>query len=73
MIIKNNYNDKDVNPLSDYNGIGKGSNSLDKKFELEREGFVRENLDNGVIQDIINSDHEYEEDDSKEDKWSFFR
>ena len=73
MIIKNNYNDKDVNPLNNYNGIGKGSNSLDKKFEMEREGFIPKNLENGVIQDIINSDHEYEEDDSKEDKWSFFR
>ncbi len=73
MIIKNNYNDKDVNPLNNYNGIGKGSNSLDKKFEMEREGFIPENLENGVIQDNINSDHEYEEDDSKEDKWSFFR
>ena len=73
MIIKNNYNEKNVNPLNNYNGIGKGSNSLDKKFEMEREGLIPENLENGVIQDIINSDHEYEEDDSKEDKWSFFR
>lgn len=73
MIIKNNYNEKNVNPLNNYNGIGKGSNSLDKKFEMEREGLIPENLDNGVIQDIINSDHEYEDDDTKEDKWSFFR
>ena len=75
MIIKNNFNEKDVEPLKDYHSIGKGSDSLDKKFEMEKEGFIPENMDNKVIQDIINSDHEYDEDDNDDnkDKWNFFR
>ena len=74
MIIKNNFNEKNVNPLDNYQGIGKGSDSLDKKFEMEKNGFIRENLDNKVIQDIINSDHDYsDDDDTNEDKWDFFR
>ena len=74
MIIKNNFNEKDVNPLKDYHSIGKGSDSLDKKFEMQKEGFILENMDNKVIQDVINSDHVFEEDDDeKEDKWDFFR
>ena len=73
MIIKNNFNDKDASPLKDYQGIGKGSNSIDKKIQEEQEGFIKENIENNVIQDIINNDYEYEDDDKKEDKWNFFR
>ena len=74
MIIKNNFNEKDVDPLKDYHSIGKGSDSLDKKFERQNEEYIPENMDNKVIQDIINSDHEYEDDNSEnEDKWKFFR
>ena len=73
MIIKNNFNEKSTNPLSGYHGIGKGRDSLDHKMELEKEGFIPENMDNSVIQDIINSDHEYDVDDKEEDKWDFFR
>lgn len=74
MIIKNNFNDKDVSPLNDYQSIGKGSESLDRKFEMDQEGFIPENMDNKVIQDVINRDSDYDEDNNeKEDKWSFFR
>jgi len=74
MIIKNNFNSKNVDPLTNYQKIGKGSNSLDRKLDLERQGFIKENLDNKVIQDIIKSDTEYEEDnDNNKDKWDFFR
>ena len=72
MIIKNNFNEKDVNPLKDYHSIGKGSDSLDKKFEMQKEGFILENIDNRVIQDIIDIQHEFEDDDEKKDKWDFF-
>ena len=74
MIIQNNFNSKDANHLKDYQGIGKGSHSLDKKFELEKEGFIRENLNNKVIQDVLSKDTEYDTGEEKEnDKWDFFR
>ena len=74
MIIRNNFNERDSTPLKDYHEIGKGSSSLDRKFEREKEGFIEKNMDNKVIQDIMDSDHEYnEDDDQKEDKWKFFR
>ena len=71
MIIKNNFNEKDINPLDDYSGIGKGSHSLDKEFELEKEGFIKENMENPVLEDLrINHD---ETDDRDEDNWKLFR
>ena len=75
MIIKNNFNTKSSEPLSNYQGIGKGRNSLDHEMQLERDGYVRENLNNGVIQDILNKDREFDdgEDDSSRDKWDFFK
>ena len=72
MIIKNNFNDKSINPLNDYSGIGKGSHSLDKEFEKEKEGFIRDNMDNPILQDLRDEDNEIEE-DRNEDKWDFFR
>lgn len=72
MIIKNNFNEKDANPLPDYKGIGKGINSLDKYFE-EQNGVLNKNVDNKVIQDILNKDKEYEDDTDDGDKWKFFR
>ena len=74
MIIKNNFNSKSATPLTGYHEIGKGSNSLDRQFEREKEGFISENMNNKILQDIRNQDTEYQEDDnSKEDKWDFFR
>jgi hypothetical protein len=71
MIIKNNFNEKDMNPLTDYSGIGKGSHSLDKEFELEKEGFIKENMDNPILEDLrVNHD---EDDDRDEDNWKLFR
>ena len=71
MIIKNNYNDKNVNPLNDYSGIGKGSHSLDKEFEMEKEGFIRENMNNPVLQKL--RDNQDTTEDPNDDNWKFFR
>lgn len=70
MIIQNNFNDKDANPLDNYEGIGKGSHSLDKTMENENKGLFE---DNRVIQDIIDSDHEYNDENRYEDEWKLFR
>ena len=72
MIIKNNYNDKDANPLDNYSGIGKGSHSLDKEFELERQGFIKDNMDNKILEDLRDN-HDDTPDDDNGDKWDFFR
>lgn len=71
MIIKNNYNTKDANPLSDYNNIGKGSHSLDKELDDEKKGFIRENMNNRVLEDLRTNHDDTE--DRKEDNWKFFR
>ena len=71
MIIKNNYNNKDVNPLNDYSGIGKGSHSLDKELEREKEGYIRENMNNPVLQNL--RDNHDETTDPNDDNWKFFR
>ena len=46
MIIKNNFNEKNVNPLDDYSCVGKGSHNVDKEIELEKEGFIKANMEN---------------------------
>ena len=71
MIIKNNYNSKNVNPLNDYCGIGKGSHSLDKELENEKKGFIRENMNNSILKDL-RENHD-DSDDRKEDEWKLFR
>ncbi len=71
MIIKNNYNEKNANPLDDYTGIGKGSHSLDKDFELEKEGFIKENMNNPVLENL--RDNHDETTDYDEDEWKMFR
>ena len=71
MVIKNNFNEKNANPLSDYNSIGKGSHSLDKELDDERKGFIRENMNNKVLQDL--KDNRDDTIDDNEDKWKFFR
>ena len=73
MIIKNNFNAKNANPLDNYQNIGKGQNSLDKHFEQEKQGIPLKNVSNDVIQDILDKDKEYQNDDKEEDKWDFFR
>ena len=71
MIIQNNFNSKSVDANNDYTIIGKGSNSLDKNLDTDKR--IRENLENPIIDDILRSDKEYEEDDDPSDnKWSFF-
>ncbi len=71
MIIKNNFNKKDSNPLSDYSGIGKGSHSLDKDFEREKQGFIKKNMDNKVLENLRGNHDDTE--DKDEDDWKFFR
>ena len=71
MIIKNNYNSKNVNPLDDYNSIGKGSHSLDKELENEKKGFIRENMNNSILRDL-RENHD-DSDNRKEDEWKLFR
>ena len=68
MIIKNNFNEKSIDPLKDYQKIGK----KDEEFEKHS---IKDNLNNQIIKDIIRKDNEYEEDDndSSSDKWDFFR
>ena len=72
MIIKNNFNSKSTDPLNDYSCIGKGSHSLDKEFARAKEGFIKENMDNKVLQELRgeNSDNE---DLQNEDEWKLFR
>ena len=71
MIIKNNFNSKSINPLDDYEKIGKGSHSLDNELKREKEGFIKENMDNSILQKLRGEDEIEEE--TKEDKWDFFR
>lgn len=71
MIIKDNFNKDSANPLDDYSGIGKGSHSLDKEFQREKEGFIKANMDNKVLEDL--RDNHDNSDDNNEDPWKFFR
>ena len=64
MVIKNNFNSKDTNPLKDYQQIGKGRNNFENQ----------EHVPNQVIQDILDKDKEYlEDDEDRKDNWDFFR
>ena len=71
MIIKNNYNTKNTNPLDDYSKIGKGSHSLDKELDDERQGFVRKNMNNPVLRNL--RENRDDTTDLSGDKWKFFR
>lgn len=71
MIIKNNFNQNSVDPLNDYSSIGKGSHSLDKALEDEKKGFIRENMENPVLQDL--RDNHDETEDPNDDNWKMFR
>lgn len=72
MIIKNNFNAKNVDPINDYEKIGKGSHSLDKEFQKEKEGFIKENMQDLLLQKLRGEDEEIEE-ETMEDKWKFFK
>lgn len=71
MIIKNNFNEKNVNPLNDYTGIGKGSHSIDKELEREKEGFIKTNMDNKVLEEL--RDNQDDSIDETGDNWKLFR
>lgn len=66
MIIKNNFNVKDANPLTDYKKISDGRSNLDNYLNEKEKP-------NQIIQDIINKDNEFEEEIKEEDKWKFFK
>ena len=69
MIIKNNFNNKNVNPLDNYKSIGK---TRDNSFDKDNADFNQNN--NSIIDDILKSDHEYEDDTEEvKDNWDFFK
>ncbi len=72
MIIKNNFNSRNTNPLNDYSKVGKGSHSLEHDLEMEKKGFIRDNMNNKVLQDLRDEDKQMD-DDRNEDDWKFFR
>lgn len=68
MIIKNNFNDKSIDPLKDYQKIGR------KEIDSDENQYIKKNVNNDIIKDIIRKDHEYEiDDDDNKDNWDFFR
>ena len=71
MIIKNNFNEKSVNPLDNYTSVGKGSHSLEKELEREKEGFIKANMDDKVLEDL-RTNHDDTIDESG-DNWKLFR
>ncbi len=74
MVIKNNFNQNSIDPLKDYNSIGKGSHSLDKLLDDEKNGFIRENMENPVLQDLRDDNSRDDiEDEDDGDNWKFFR
>ena len=70
MIIKNNFNKDNANPLTDYKSINKTRNN---NFDDE-DYRIKENKNNKVIQDILSDDRSFDEEDNDQgDKWDFFR
>ncbi len=69
MIIRNNFNDKSVNPLKDYESVSKTRNN-----NIDGENINFNNPDKDIIDDIIRHDHEFEDDDEEiRDNWDFFK
>ncbi len=71
MIIRDNFNKNDANPLTDYDSIGPGSHSPEKEMEKERRGFIRANLSDKVLESL--RDNHDDTEDRDEDDWKFFR
>ena len=68
MVIKNNFNNKSVNPLSGYQSISKTRDNNIDNLDLD------DDVDKNVIDDIIASDHEFDNDENDSgDNWDFFR
>ena len=69
MIIKNNFNERNVNPLNDYTSLGKT-----RENNIEKDNINLDQETKNIIDDIIRSDHEYdEENEDVRDKWDFFK
>ena len=73
MVIKNNFNDKNAKPLNDYTNIGKGSHSLEVELEREKEEFIKENMDNPVLEKLRDNNFDDNNDDDSGDNWKLFR
>ncbi len=72
MIIKNNFNSKNVDSLKDYKSIGEEKDILSTYTNENK--FIKKNLENKVLQDLTYHDHEDDNnDDEVRDKWDFFR
>ena len=69
MIIKNNFNNKSVNPLSDYKSISKTRDNNIENVDIESD------VDKDIINDILEKDNEFDEEnnDNNNDNWDFFR
>ena len=68
MIIKNNFNERSIDPLADYQKIGRG------EIDSDENQYIKKNVNNEIIKDIIKKDHEYEiDDDENKDNWDFFK
>jgi len=73
MIIKDGFNKKDSDPLADYSNIGKGSHSLERDLEREKQGYIKANIENKVLADLRGDYRDDDNDSGSEDKWKFFR
>ena len=74
MIIKDSFNKNDSNPLTDYSSIGKGSHSLERDLEREKQGYIKANMENKVLAHLRGDDNKDDDDGPRnEDKWKFFR
>ena len=73
MIIKDGFNKKDSDPLADYSSIGKGSHSLERDLEREKQGYIKANIENKVLADLRGDYRDDDNDSGSEDKWKFFR
>ncbi len=73
MVIKDNFNKKGVDPLSDYSGIGKGSRSAERELELEKQGYIKANMDNKILDKLRDNSNNDDNNEPKGDPWKFFR
>lgn len=71
MIIKDNFNKRSVEPLKNYEKVGKGSNNIDRRLERRKDGYLEENLQNRIISDLM--DDNSSDDEKDMDKWDFFK
>ena len=71
MVIKDNFNKRGLDPRDDYSGIGKGSHSKNKEIELEKQGYIKANMENKVLENL--RDNHDDDDEPSGDPWKLFR